>query len=128
MTERIPLRGRSMRPLGAGWFALVLPEPLSRGDLVCYLGPTGLLQLHRVHGVTDEWLFVRGDTAAPEPAVPRASVVGRVCALERGGIRIPLEAGSVTARALASLGLAWASAVPRIVRLRRALGVAARKV
>lgn len=117
-----------MRPLGAGWFARVRPDPVSRGDLVCYIGPTGLLQLHRVHGVTDEWLFVRGDTAAPELPVPRSSVVGRVCALERGGLRIPLESGSVMARALAAVGLVWARSVPRVVRLRRAFGVPARKV
>lgn len=84
--------------------------------------------MHRVHGVTATYLYVRGDTAGAEPAVPEAAVVGRVCALERGALQIPLRAGTVTARTLAAVGLAWARAVPRIVHLRRALGVAARKV
>jgi hypothetical protein len=123
--QRWPLRGGSMRPLGAGWTAVVAPGALRRGDLVCYLSASGRACVHRVHALGRAAIVVRGDSAGPEPEVPQAAIVGRVVALERGGLRLPLPAGALGGAIVRAVGLAWAAAAPGLLPRWDALRAAA---
>ncbi len=121
MTERWRLHGGSMRPLGPGWEAEVDASEagkssLGPGDLVCYLGLQGQAIVHRLHAVEGAWLLVQGDTAGPEPPLPRSAILGRVSALSWRGVRLPLPAQGPAAPLLRRCGLLWAGVAPVIQR------------
>jgi hypothetical protein len=125
---RWPLSGSSMRPLGHGWTAHVRPDLLRRGDLVCYLGPSGRPTVHRVHAVAADALVVRGDTARPEPQVPTSAIIGRVVALERFGLVFPLPAAGRVGALMRAIGIAWSQTAPWLQALRAELRRKSRKV
>lgn len=128
MTHRWDLRGTSMYPFGTGWQADVAPRRLRRGDMVVYLDAAGRTLGHRVHGVTDELVYVRGDTVGPEPPVPLGAVIGRVVGLRRGRLHISLEEGTVADKLFRRGGLAWARLVRALEPLRAAAAPRRRKV
>ena len=102
-----------MRQLDATWQADVLAgEPLLPGDLVCYLNARGDPCLHRVLRVHPDRLVVRGDTARPEPNVPKTAVIGRVVALHRGALTIPLPRNGRLATVQRQIGLLWSTIAP----------------
>ncbi len=115
MTHRWALSGSSMYPFGTGWTAEVAPGPVQRGDFVVYLDAQGRTIGHRLHGVADGWLYVRGDTVGPEPPVPASALIGRVVALERGPLRLVVPRDGAIGALWRRLGLGWAAVARRYV-------------
>jgi len=117
----LPLRGRSMWPLGAPLEAGVAHTPwqdLRRGDVVAFVGPRlGTALFHRVHAIASDSVQTRGDTCPrPDPPLPHAALLGRVVAFRAGPVVFPVAVHGPAASAWRQVGLAWSQIAPHLRR------------
>ena len=115
----LPLRGRSMWPLGPPVEAGVVRTPweeLQRGDLVAFVGPApGQVWLHRVQAIAPSSVQTRGDTCLlPDAPVPREALLGRVVAWRIVGVRLPVAVRGPLAHLRRRVGLGWADIAPHL--------------
>lgn len=119
---RFQARGGSMAPfIRNGDILLIQPvNKVRRGDVIlCHLG-NGRVLAHRVVKVIRDCgqaaLLIQGDALQyPDGVISLKSVLGRVAAVERGGRRIVLDAGSWRLA-----GLLWVILSPFSRRMYRA--------
>jgi signal peptidase I len=123
----LPVSGSSMGPAIRAGATLVVagatPEAIRAGDVLVYEDGERVIchrALWRRRARAGAMLLTKGDRVALAPVWVRASaVIGRVVAVEAGGVRRRLDAPGERIRAWAVVGRAWTSLLAR--RLRRAI-------